>query len=188
MEYPVKLDADYPCRGVDARGQGIHFEDLLSPGQVVGQPVPGDPLNAFPPLGVVVERDGGLWIDAQEEPTMPTDPDQPTFDVGVNAWGWEPWGMSFAFGMALHLRDKPARWSKPTPREQTEHERRFPTNPFIQNARRADEMIDFYRVALSMPVHDRPMEMALWAGAYGRPDGGRTSNPALHAMEASRAD
>lgn len=63
--YPVKLDDGYPCRGVDANGRHVTYFDLLREGERVGEPVPGDPLNAFPPFGIVVEREDGLWIEAE---------------------------------------------------------------------------------------------------------------------------
>jgi hypothetical protein len=65
MKFPVRLNERYPCQGIDADGVSIVFHDLLSVGDRVGQPVKGDPLNAFPPHGRVVERDGGLFIDAE---------------------------------------------------------------------------------------------------------------------------
>jgi hypothetical protein len=43
----------------------VHFDDLLDIGDRVGDPVPGDPLNAFPPFGVVVRRSDGLWVEAE---------------------------------------------------------------------------------------------------------------------------
>lgn len=104
--------------------------------------------------------------------------------VGVNAWGWRPWGMPFAVGMALHLMDRPrAHWSRP-PAEQAADERRYPNNQFVQNAREADRLIDLHRIALSMPCHDRPEPHARAAGAYGRPDGGFVQPHALWAMQA----
>lgn len=64
VEYPVKLHDAYPCQGIDAAGRGVTYFDLLDEGDRVGEPVPGDPLNAFPPYGRVVRRDDGLWIEA----------------------------------------------------------------------------------------------------------------------------
>lgn len=68
LKFPVKLDDGYPCRGLDPDGNAIYFHDLLWVGTKVGGEVPGDPLNAFPPFGVVVCRDDGLWIEAEVEP------------------------------------------------------------------------------------------------------------------------
>lgn len=68
MKYPVKLyerHDGYATEGRDADGVEIAFWDLVGPGDRVGQPVDDDPFNAFPPHGIVVERDGGLWIDAE---------------------------------------------------------------------------------------------------------------------------
>lgn len=58
---PLELDADYPCRGRDANGKEIHFDDLLAVGEEVGTVKVGD--DVFGPMGIVVERDGGLFID-----------------------------------------------------------------------------------------------------------------------------
>lgn len=63
--YPIKLDAAYPCRGHRADGREVQFHDLLDVGDRVGDEVPGDPLNAFPPFGVVVRRADGLWVEAE---------------------------------------------------------------------------------------------------------------------------
>jgi hypothetical protein len=62
VNFPIKLDDDYPCQGTDAIGGRVTFDDLLFVGMKVGDPVPGDPLNAFPPFGVVVQENDGLWI------------------------------------------------------------------------------------------------------------------------------
>jgi hypothetical protein len=63
--FPIKLDDAYPCRGHRPDGREVHFDDLLDIGDRVGDPVPGDPLNAFPPFGVVVRRSDGLWVEAE---------------------------------------------------------------------------------------------------------------------------
>ncbi len=62
IAFPLELDADYPCRGRDANGKETHFNDLLSVGEIVASVMVGDDL--FGPYGRVVERDGGLWVDA----------------------------------------------------------------------------------------------------------------------------
>lgn len=68
MKYPVELDTAYPCRGRDADGVEVHFHDLLDVGARVGQPVAGDPMNAFPPFGTVVRHaDATLWIEADPQ-------------------------------------------------------------------------------------------------------------------------
>jgi hypothetical protein len=83
-------------------------------------------------------------------------------------------------------------WSKDKqltepPREpwqtQAAYERRFPDNPFIQNAEEADTLVAFHRLARAMPCHDRPMQYALMSGAYERADGGIVQPHALWAME-----
>jgi hypothetical protein len=60
LAYPIKLDDDYPCRGVDALGETQTFDDLLREGMEVGPRV-GD--DVFP-TGIVVRRDDGLWAVA----------------------------------------------------------------------------------------------------------------------------
>lgn len=106
--------------------------------------------------------------------------------VGVNAWGWEPWGLPFAVGMAVHLMDTGRNWSNRDRREQTRLERTLPSNKFIQNAREADQLIFLHRLARSMPCHDRPEFHARIGGAYGRPEDGLVQPHALWAMEADR--
>ncbi|HMF60924.1 MAG TPA: hypothetical protein VK595_11160 [Vicinamibacterales bacterium] len=112
--------------------------------------------------------------------------------VGVNAWGWTPWGLPFAAGMALHLMDATPRrrWvhhDRPSwgyEREtQEDRERAYPNNHFIQNAREADELISLHRLARSTPCHDRPEPFARMSGAYERPDGAIVQPHALWAME-----
>jgi hypothetical protein len=51
MKFPVKLSDEYPCRGVDAEGDEVFFDDLLNEGDTVaGQ-------------GEVVRNPDGLWIE-----------------------------------------------------------------------------------------------------------------------------
>lgn len=76
MKYPIKLDDDYPCNGTDPDGFRVRFHDLLDVGDRVGDPVPGDPLNAFPPMGVVVRRGDGLWIEREALPDRLASDDQ----------------------------------------------------------------------------------------------------------------
>lgn len=109
------------------------------------------------------------------------------WQVGVNAWGWTPWGLPFAVGMALHSMDDSPRtfWSARDPAEQTRDERRYPENLFVQNAREADNMVSLHRLARAMLCHDRPERFARMSGAYERPDGGFVQPHALWEMEAA---
>ena len=61
LAYPIKLDDDHPCRGVDALGELQTFNDLLREGMVIGPEVDGDVF----PTGEVVRRDDGLWVVAE---------------------------------------------------------------------------------------------------------------------------
>lgn len=64
--YPWKVD-DGPARvsAVTPGGETMYFEDVLDPSTLVGQ---GDGEgNVYPPLGVVVRRGDGLWIEATDE-------------------------------------------------------------------------------------------------------------------------
>lgn len=107
--------------------------------------------------------------------------------VGVNAWGWRPWGLPFYAGMAVHsVHDGSGRWSAPTPAERAEAERLYPNNLFIQNARRADALIDFHTFAFHMMCHDRPEPLCRLSGAYGRPEGAVVNPHALWAMGEDR--
>jgi hypothetical protein len=67
LHYPIKLNDDYPCQGTDANGKAVYFPDLLDEGDLVGPTVEhdGTPGEAAYVDGVVVRRDGGLWIDAR---------------------------------------------------------------------------------------------------------------------------
>jgi hypothetical protein len=114
-----------------------------------------------------------------DEATCPGDPPA---EVGVNVWGWEPWGLPMHVGMALHHMDSGHYWSARHPGEQERKERMFPDNQFIQNARAADELMFIHRLGLSMPCHDRPEFHARIGRAYGRPTGAFTQPHALWAM------
>lgn len=62
-DFPWKVDDGYPCSAVTPSGERLHFEDLLAEGQKVGH---GDGEgNVYPPFGIVVRRDDGLWIEAE---------------------------------------------------------------------------------------------------------------------------
>jgi hypothetical protein len=61
LAYPIKLDDDYPCRGIDALGETQTFKDLLTEGMEVGPEVDGEVF----PTGEVVRRDDGLWCVAE---------------------------------------------------------------------------------------------------------------------------
>jgi hypothetical protein len=65
LHLPVKLNDAYTCQGRDARGASIGFDDLLSEGERVATASRGD--DQWGPYGVVVRRDDGLWIVAEEE-------------------------------------------------------------------------------------------------------------------------
>ena len=67
LHYPIKLDDDYTCQGVDARGVVVAFSDLLRAGDKVGPSHPDDvdfEDEAMYLSGVVVRRDDGMWIEA----------------------------------------------------------------------------------------------------------------------------
>lgn len=64
-DYPWKVDDDYPCKARTPGGEWLHFEDLLVEGQKVGH---GDGEgNVYPPYGIVVRRDDGLWVEDEPE-------------------------------------------------------------------------------------------------------------------------
>lgn len=69
IAFPFKLDDDYPCRGEDANGKEIHFDDLLFEGEIVSSVTVGD--DHFGPYGRVVRRDDGLWIEDAPDYTPP---------------------------------------------------------------------------------------------------------------------
>lgn len=104
--------------------------------------------------------------------------------VGVNAWGWEPWGLPFAAGMAIHGMDD-ERYAPWTDDDQVEQERLYPDNQFVQNARAADDLVLLHRFARAFFCHDRPEHFVRQFGACGRPDGGLVQPHALWAMEAA---
>lgn len=64
LKLPVKLNDDYTCQGRDADGVSVVFEDLLSEGERVATLTVDD--DHFGPFGVVVRRDDGLWILAED--------------------------------------------------------------------------------------------------------------------------
>jgi len=61
LAYPIKLEDDYPCRGIDALGEVQTFNDLLREGMEVGPELDGEVF----PTGEVVQREDGLWAVAQ---------------------------------------------------------------------------------------------------------------------------
>ncbi len=63
MKYPIKLNDSYTCQGHDADGEYVTFNDLLDVGDLVGHL--DDNGDVFPPLGIVVQRDDGLWVVAE---------------------------------------------------------------------------------------------------------------------------
>lgn len=112
-----------------------------------------------------------------------TSPKDKSDQVGAGAWGWEPWGLPLAAGMAIHLMDRPGtRWCLDTPAAQEEDERRYPNNSFVQNAHLADQLILLHRLAHAFLCHDRPERFVLSSGCYGRPDGGSVQPHALWAV------
>lgn len=62
--YPWKVDDDYPCKARTQGGEILHFDDLLFEGQRIGHSDGED--NVYPPFGVVVRREDGLWIVPEE--------------------------------------------------------------------------------------------------------------------------
>lgn len=66
LRYPIKLDDDYPCRGVDAAGEHVVFDDLLQEGNRVGCRTRGD--DVFGPYGIVVQREDGLQVEVEIGP------------------------------------------------------------------------------------------------------------------------
>jgi hypothetical protein len=66
LRYPIKLNDDYTCQGIDADGKSITFTDLLHEGARVGPFDPEDCESGEPlyESGVVVAREDGLWIEA----------------------------------------------------------------------------------------------------------------------------
>jgi hypothetical protein len=72
LVYPIKLNDDYPCQGIDAGGNSVVFGDLLDAGDTVGPPEDQEAFDAYPTGGVaayvdgvVVRRDDGLWVEAR---------------------------------------------------------------------------------------------------------------------------
>lgn len=74
MRYPIKLDDKYPCRGIDADGKMVVYEDFLEVGQKVGPAAPEDEDGgeALYIDAQVVLREGGLWVDALDAKQGPT--------------------------------------------------------------------------------------------------------------------
>lgn len=66
LAYPIRLAANHAI-GTDANGKTIEFTDALKPGERVG---PGDSRGNVFCDAVVVERDGGLWVDEVSEATI----------------------------------------------------------------------------------------------------------------------
>jgi hypothetical protein len=64
--FPWKVDDDYPCNATTASGERINFEDLLSVGDRVGSHSDGEGM-VYGPFGVLVEREDGLWIEAEAD-------------------------------------------------------------------------------------------------------------------------
>lgn len=62
--FPVKLDGGYTCQGLDRDGERIVFDDLLNIGDRVASVVDEEG-NQFGPFGIVVQREDGLWIEAE---------------------------------------------------------------------------------------------------------------------------
>lgn len=61
LAYPIKLNDDYPCQGLDADGEIQTFNDLLHEGMSVG-PICGEEII---PTGEVVRKADGLWAVAE---------------------------------------------------------------------------------------------------------------------------
>lgn len=68
LKLPVKLNDNYTCKGRDADDAYIAFDDLLSEGERVPtvQVGDGDDADQCGPYGLVVMREDGLWIEAEE--------------------------------------------------------------------------------------------------------------------------
>lgn len=65
-DFPWKVvDDDYPTSARTPGGEVLHFEDLLAEGQKIAHSGDGEG-NTYPPYGIVVRRDDGLWIEAFE--------------------------------------------------------------------------------------------------------------------------
>lgn len=58
--FPVKLNDNYTCQGIDAEGDSVVFGDLLYEGAEVGSHVDRDG-NIYGPMHAVVRKDDGLW-------------------------------------------------------------------------------------------------------------------------------
>lgn len=65
VKYPIKLDDSYTCQGIDADGETVIFNDLLSEGDGVG-PWDEEQEAAVFMDAIVVRRDDGLWVVADE--------------------------------------------------------------------------------------------------------------------------
>jgi hypothetical protein len=65
LDYPIKLNDDYPCVGTDVNGVEIYWDDLLSEGDLVGPSIEEDdtPGEAAYADGIVVRRRDGLWAE-----------------------------------------------------------------------------------------------------------------------------
>jgi len=62
VRFPVKLNDRYTCQGIDAEGDQVYFEDLLSEGERVGSYSDGFG-NVYGPMATVVRKDDGLWVE-----------------------------------------------------------------------------------------------------------------------------
>lgn len=65
MSYPIKLNDNYTCQGIDADGKSVVYGDLLDEGDLVGPCHPGeedDPGEAMYVDARVVRREDGLWV------------------------------------------------------------------------------------------------------------------------------
>lgn len=61
MHYPVKLNDNYTCQGIDADGEQVYYDDLLKEGDQVGSKDADE--NVFVDARVVRRADG-LWVVA----------------------------------------------------------------------------------------------------------------------------
>jgi hypothetical protein len=62
VRFPVKLNDNYTCQGIDRDGDAVVFDDLLRLGDSVAAFSDGD--DRWGPFGIVVRRPDGLWVEA----------------------------------------------------------------------------------------------------------------------------
>jgi len=62
VNFPVKLNDSYTCQARDADGVSVAFDDLLDVGDEVAHHSDNQG-NCYPPMGTVVRREDGLWIE-----------------------------------------------------------------------------------------------------------------------------